>query len=156
MNHCISVNSYFRLWYVSYGGVTDENPNFACFDLLDGDDDTLRLNTLIIRVYAKPHTSTNYTLLIEHDIALCCLQFIGKDVVPSSRSINSRLDIFIIHFLWIRLWFNLQMDIILHLTMSLPMHILCLPSQIQDQEYSFQKSSWCSYKRHVRIQQCWN
>ena len=88
MNHCISVNSYFRLWYVSYGGVTDENPNFACFDLLDGDDDTLRLNTLIIRVYAKPHTSTNYTLLIEHDIALCCLQFIGKDVVPSSRSVN--------------------------------------------------------------------
>jgi len=89
MNHCISVNSYFRLWYVVYEGhEANKNPNFVCFDLLDGDDDTLRLNTLIIRVYAKPHTSTNYTLLIEHDIALCCLQFIGKDVLAAKHMAN--------------------------------------------------------------------
>jgi hypothetical protein len=59
-----------------------ENPNFASFDLLGGDDDTLRLNTLVIRIYAKPHISTNYTLLLEYDISLCCLQFIGRDVQP--------------------------------------------------------------------------
>lgn len=75
-----------------------KNPNFACFDILDSDDDTLRLNTLVIRIYAKPHTSTNYTLLIEHDIALCCLQFIGKDVLFSSSEVNIRLDNSIIPF----------------------------------------------------------
>jgi hypothetical protein len=60
----------------------NENPNFAAFDLLDGDDDTLRLNDLIIKVFAKPHREREYSLLIEYDISLCCLQYIGKDVFP--------------------------------------------------------------------------
>jgi hypothetical protein len=64
-----------------------ENPNFACFDLSNGDDDTLRLNSLVIRIYAKTHASANYFLLIEHDILLCCLQFIGTDVCPPGKLI---------------------------------------------------------------------
>ena len=66
----------------------NENPNFACFDLLDADDDTLRMNTLIIRIYAKTHISNNYSLLLEHDVALCCLQFIGKDVFLSDNALK--------------------------------------------------------------------
>ena len=58
-----------------------KNPNFTGFDFLGSDDDTLRLNSMILRVYAKPHSTTNYILLMELDVALCCLQFIGKDVV---------------------------------------------------------------------------
>src|SRR5271169_2394182 len=85
MIRCISVNRFLRPWYLTFyfcgeGDANWENPNFAGFDVLDGDDDTLRQNTLVIRIYAKTHTATNYSLLIEYDVALCCLQFIGKDV----------------------------------------------------------------------------
>ena len=66
-----------------------KNPNFASFDLLDSDDDTLRQNDLVIRIFAKMHNETNYHLLIEYDIALCCLQFIGRDV----RSLYARLTV---------------------------------------------------------------
>jgi hypothetical protein len=69
----------------------DENANFAGFDLLDGDDDTLRLNSCVVRVYAKSHSSPDYSLLIEYDVALCFLQFIGNDVTPRPLTSN-RVD----------------------------------------------------------------
>lgn len=84
---CTSVNSCLRLWYSPLmSACVDENANFAGFDLLDGDEDTLRLNSCVVRVYTKSHSSPNYSLLIEYDVALCCFQFIGKDVTSASHT----------------------------------------------------------------------
>ena len=79
---CILANRCLGRWYYYFTVFKlTKNPTFSGFDFLGSDDDTLRLNNMILRIYAKPHSATNYTLLIEHDISLCCLQFIGRDVI---------------------------------------------------------------------------
>jgi|SRR5271155_2282104 len=110
--------------YISEEILESMNPNFSDFDLLNCDDDTLRLNALVIRIYAKHHTEINYSLLIDYNVALCCLQYIGKDVTPFHDSTQFRLGNSFIRFLKIPLLYNSQMDFIQRLMTLFHINIL--------------------------------
>ena len=82
------VDSWFSLhvkdWtmpiYVSEQIEGAMNPVFRAFDLDNTSPDIARKSRLQLRLWAKPSDSSTYTLLVEIDVSLRSLQYVGKSL----------------------------------------------------------------------------
>ena len=64
--------------YVSETVEKTMDPNFSSFDLFDVDLGATRKNHFMVKVWAKPLARKSFALLVEAEINLRYLQFIGK------------------------------------------------------------------------------
>ena len=75
--HCPAVSEPV---YISEVIERSMNPSFAFFDLDNTDPQISRSNQCTIRVWARPSKAENYCLLVELDLNLGSLQFVGRSL----------------------------------------------------------------------------